>query len=88
MALCVLSLIFKALLADRYSFLHFVDEKMEERLCCLPSCTELLNGNTEILRCMVFLVIQYSVEHGDHNLDASLTAIFGCLSSTLRGQTS
>ena len=47
---------------------------MEERLCCLPSCTELLNGNTEILRCMVFLVIQYSVEHGDHNLDASLTA--------------
>ena len=69
-------------------FLHFVDEKMEERLCSLPRCTELLNGSTEILHCMFFLVKQYSVEHGDHNLDASLTAIFGCLSSTLRGQTS
>ena len=68
-------------------FLHFVDEEMEESLCRLPGCTELLNGNTEILHCMV-LVTQYSVEHGDHNLDASLTAIFGCLSSTLRGQTS
>lgn len=32
---------------------------------------------------MFFLVKQYSVEHGDHNLDASLTAIFGCLSLTL-----
>lgn len=54
----------------------------------LASYAELLNGRTEILPCTVLLTTQYSVVHGDHNLDASLTAIFGCLSSTARGQTS
>ena len=54
----------------------------------LASYAELLNCRTEILPCMVLLTIQYSAVHGDHNLDASLTAIFGCLSSTPWGQTS